>query len=74
MSQKKRGRVAERNLVYVLWGIHIIVGEEQLGAAKVACLRKCRYGPRIEFSLCYRGEVLAIGHWSEIHIVPEEMK
>jgi len=49
---------ADGNLICVLRGIrHIIVGEEQRGVAKVACLRTCRYGLRVEFSPRHRGEV-----------------
>jgi len=37
---------ADGSLAYVLRGIcRNIVGEEQHGMAKVACLRKCRYSP-----------------------------
>jgi len=47
---------ADGNLVYVLRGIcRNIVGEEQHGMAKVACLRKCRYGPRAELSPSSKG-------------------
>jgi len=42
---------ADGSVVCVLQGIcRNIVGEEQRGVAKVACLRKCRYGPRVKLS------------------------
>jgi len=50
---------ADGSLVYVLRGIrHIIIGDKQRGAAKVACPRKCRYGPEygFEFSSRHGGE------------------
>jgi len=43
-------------VVCVLQGIcRNIVGEEQRGVAKVACLRKCRYGLRAELSPSSKG-------------------
>jgi len=42
---------ADGSVVYVLRRIcRNIVEEEQRGMAKVACLRKCRYGPRVKLS------------------------
>jgi len=53
-------------------GSAIITGEEQPGVAKVACLRKCRYGPRTEFSPRQKGEAQTIGPPNAIHMEREK--
>jgi len=66
---------ADGSLVYVLREIrHIIVGDEQRGAAKMACPRKCRYGLRVEFSPRHWGGGLRIGRPSVIHTISKEME